>query len=188
MVTTQATRQRILLVNLVTASRLVFAAGVAVLTLWSRDQRWAIIASTALILAIEISDFADGHLARKHGAVSVWGKMFDPYVDSLSRLTVYWSLAVTGRCLAFVPLLMAMRDVTTAYARILLVRSGRDIGARFTGKLKAVVQGVCALLLMAGPLYCGRWEQHLIYVLSFLVAAVTLASLVDYGRAALRRS
>lgn len=180
-------RQRVLFVNIVTASRLVFAVPVAVLTLWSGGRPWAIAVSTALILVIELSDLADGYLARKHGAVSQWGRMFDPYADSLSRLTVYWSLAVVGRCLPFVPLVMAIRDVTTGYARILFTRQGRDVSARFTGKLKAMVQGICAPLLMAGPFYWGQWGRYFIWGLSFAVLAVCVASVIDYGRAALRQ-
>jgi CDP-diacylglycerol--glycerol-3-phosphate 3-phosphatidyltransferase len=181
-------RQGVLWINLVTGSRLVLALPVAVLTIWSRDRDWAVIASTGLVLAIELSDLLDGYLARRHGAVSPWGKVFDPYADSVSRLIVYWSLAMVGRCLAFVPLVMAIRDVTVGYARMFMMRRGEDVSARYTGKLKAMVQGVSALVLMCGPLYWGTWGDHVVYGLSFLVAAVTLASMVDYGRAALRPS
>lgn len=179
-------RRRILLVNLVTGSRLLFALPVAVLTLWSRDQVWAIVTGALLIGAVELSDLLDGYLARWHNSVSPFGKMFDPYADSISRLTIYWSLAVIGRCLVFVPLVMAIRDVTVGYSRIVMAREGKDVSARHTGKLKALVQGVSGPLLMAGPLYWGRAEGYIVYGLSFAVVVVTLASMVDYGRAALK--
>lgn len=180
--------KRVLWINLVTASRLALAVPVAVLTIWSGDHRWAIIASTALVVAIELSDLIDGQLARRHGAVSSWGKVFDPYADSVSRLIVYWSLAMVGRCLAFVPLVMAVRDVTVGYARMFMMRRGQDVSARYTGKLKAMVQGTSAFVLMSGPLYWGAWRAGLVYGLSFVVVGVTLASMVDYARAALRPS
>ena len=172
--------------NAVTASRLVLALPVAVLTLWSRDQPWAMAASTALIVAIELSDLADGYLARRSNSVSPFGKLFDPFADSVSRLTVYWSLAIIGRCLAFVPLVMAVRDVTVSYARIIMTKRGVDAGARHTGKLKALVQGTCGALLMAGPLYWGPWQQAFVIGLSTAVVLITVLSLLDYGRAALR--
>jgi phosphatidylglycerophosphate synthase len=112
--------------------------------------------------------------------------MFDPYSDSISRLTVYWSLAVIGRCLAVVPLIMAIRDVTVTYSRILLTRQGRDVSARRTGKLKALVQGFCAFPLMLAPLMPWRpWTGPVNAVLSAAVLIVTLASMVDYGMAAI---
>jgi len=181
-----STERRVLLINFVTASRLLMAAPVAVLARWSGSAQWAIVCSTLLVLAIEVSDLLDGWLARRHEAVSQWGKLFDPYADSLARLTVYWALAVVGRCLAPVPLIMAVRDVSVAYCRLLLMRRGRDVAARLTGKLKAMVQGACGLALMAGPLYWGRFGPAIIWTLSLAVIAISLASLTDYGRAALR--
>ncbi|KPK65057.1 MAG: hypothetical protein AMK73_04150, partial [Planctomycetes bacterium SM23_32] len=168
-------RREVLLVNLVTGSRLIFALPVAVLTFWSPGQTWAIVASTALIVAVELSDLFDGYLARRHDSVSPFGKMFDPYADSISRLTIYWSLAVIGRCVAFLPLVMAVRDVTVGYARIIMTRRGRDVAARRTGKLKALIQGACAPLLMAGPLYWRGAGSCVIWVLSLAVPAITLA-------------
>lgn len=175
-----------MLVNLVTGSRLAFAVPVLVLTAWSGTQTWAIALSALLVAALELSDVVDGYLARRHNSVSPFGKMFDPYADSISRLAVFWSLAVVGRCLAVVPLVMAVRDVTVSYSRMVMLKRGRDVAARFTGKVKAVVQGFSGLLLMAGPLYWGGAGHAVIYGLSALVLAVTLASMVDYGCAALR--
>lgn len=177
-----------LLINLVTASRVVLAVPVALLTVWAGNRMWAVAASVTLVVAIELSDLADGHLARRHNSVSHFGKVFDPYADSISRLVVYWSLAVVGRCLSFVPLVMGIRDVSVAYCRMHMMQHGMDVGARPTGKLKAFAQGVCALLLMAGPLYWGTSGRALTIGLSGVVILATAASMVDYGVAALRRS
>ena len=180
------------LINALTGSRLAFATAVAALTPWSRNERWAIIASIVLIVAIEMTDLFDGMLARQHGVVSTFGKLFDPYADSISRIIVYWSLAVVGRCFPVVPLVMAVRDISVTYIRILLTRQGRDVSARYTGKVKAWVQGVCAPFLMAGPgvawLHWTDWGTAMIWTGSIAVMAITLASLADYALAYLRKS
>jgi CDP-diacylglycerol--glycerol-3-phosphate 3-phosphatidyltransferase len=170
------------MLGLVTGSRLLFAAGVAVLTPWSGQAAWAVAASLVLIGLVEATDLADGYLARRHGLVSEFGRLFDPYCDSVSRLVVYWSLAVVGRCLAVVPLVMAVRDVTVSYARIIMRRRGMDVGARLAGKLKAIVQGVCAFALMSA---CPAWmgdaaRAGVFWVGSIAVLGVTLASMLDY--------
>jgi len=165
------------------------AVPVAALVPWSVHESWATAASLVLIVAIEVSDMLDGALARKINSTSQFGKVFDPYADSISRLIVYWSLAVLGRCLSFVPLVMAIRDVTVAYSRMVMMRRRMDVSARYTGKLKAVVQGVCALLLMAGPLYWSpQYARAVIITLSSAVMLVTVASMIDYGMAALKAS
>jgi CDP-diacylglycerol--glycerol-3-phosphate 3-phosphatidyltransferase len=178
----------LLLINIVTGSRLVMALPVAALVPWSAHEAWAMAASLVLILSIEVSDIVDGALARKINSTSQFGKVFDPYADSISRLIIYWSLAVLSRCLYFVPLVMAIRDVTVAYARMVMMRRGMDVSARYTGKLKAVVQGICAFLLMAGPLYWRDYQQVVVITLSSAVIIVTVASMIDYGVAALKES
>jgi phosphatidylglycerophosphate synthase len=81
---------------------------------------------------------------------------------------------------------MAIRDVTVTYSRILLTRQGRDVSARHTGKLKALVQGFCAFPLMLAPLMpWSPWQVSVNAVLSAAVLLVTLASMVDYGVAAI---
>jgi CDP-diacylglycerol--glycerol-3-phosphate 3-phosphatidyltransferase len=184
-------RQRSFWVNSVTGSRLFLAIGVAVLTPWLREGLWAIILATALVVLVEITDLIDGYLARLHDVVSDWGKMFDPYSDSIARLTIYWSLAVAGRCWVVLPLVMAVRDVTVGYARILMTRQGQSVAARYTGKLKALVQGAGALVLVSGPLWWGDPHGTLraivVHATSGLVLVITGGSMIDYAAAAFRR-
>lgn len=179
------------LVASVTASRLLFSMGIGALALFSiyqpslKDESWVVICSLVLLGLAEASDALDGHFARKYGVVSDFGKMFDPYCDSVSRLIIYWSLAVMGRVWVVVPLVMAVRDVTVSYARIILTRKGRDVSARVTGKLKAVVQGVCAPILMALIWVDARFQAQIMGACSVAVIIITLASMFDYASAAL---
>jgi len=183
-------RKFVVFLGWLTGSRLVFAAGVAVLALPSREAVWATVVSLVLLGLVELTDMLDGFLARRYDAVSDFGKAFDPYCDSVSRLMVYWALAVAGRCPAWVPLVMAVRDVTVSYARIMMTRRGCDVSARFSGKFKAVVQGACAFVLMAAlPQWMGAQACRAIYWgCGGAVAAVTLWSLYDYVMAALSGS
>ena len=153
---------------------------------------WATCTGLALVLVIEFTDAFDGYCARRFGVVSRLGKMLDPYMDSVSRLIVFWTLARSERCLAIVPLLMAIRDITCAYARIALSMSGRDVSARITGKIKAVVQGFAAGFLVAGPIYwhweCwhGKLATPSVWFWSLAVIAILLISMTDYVWAAAR--
>lgn len=166
-------------VQAVTASRLFLAVGVAVLTLWSGEM-WALYVSLALMGLAELSDLLDGMLARSLKAVTSFGKMFDPFCDSISRLIIFWALAVMDRTWAFVPLVMAVRDVTVAYCRVNLAGVGRDVSARVSGKVKAWIQGLGGFALMAIPLYPEGWENPVKWVASIAVLAITLYSMVDY--------
>ncbi len=145
------------------------------------DHGPVLLVSCALLLGlIELTDVMDGLMARKYGLVTEWGAMLDPYSDSSTRLLVYWGLAVSGLALPFVPLVMAMRDVAVAYCRIVMSSRGKTVSARLSGKIKAVVQGTLAPVLVLGPLYwpyVGEWTMP---VLSIIVAVVTAWSVSHY--------
>lgn len=41
---------------------------------------------------IEITDFVDGRVARKTDSVTPFGKVFDPFADSVARLTYFLAI------------------------------------------------------------------------------------------------
>lgn len=139
----------------------------------------------ALLGLIEISDLLDGFSARRLGIVSEEGAMLDPYADSVSRLIVFWSMASVNYIIFLVPLVMALRDVTVAYSRIVLTRHNRSVAAKKSGKIKAIVQGVGAFAILLGPVYwkwIGTWPK---VVLSWIVIIATAASVVEYAASAI---
>lgn len=173
-----------------TVSRVGFAIALAIILPGRQDTMWGACVGLALVLLIEFTDALDGYCARRWGVVSRLGKMLDPYTDSVSRLIVFWTLARSERCFEIVPLLMAIRDITCAYARIALSMSGRDVSARMTGKIKAVVQGFAAGFLVGGPIYwnwaCwnGKLKTPSIWFWSLPVVIILVVSMVDYSWAA----
>ena len=67
--------------NTLTAARIV-AAPVALYLLWG-GSAWEQTAGTALFIAAAITDYLDGHLARRHGTVSRLGQFMDPLADKI---------------------------------------------------------------------------------------------------------
>ena len=183
---TEKSNGMFVLVQLFTLIRIPIAILLAILLI--NTNQWTylnILVYAGLSGLIEISDLLDGHFARKYGIVTEWGAMLDPYADSVSRLITYWGLAMAGLVVPFVPLSMALRDITVAYCRITLSRFGKTVSAKRSGKIKAVFQGVGAILIIFGPLYwpfTGRWIVHL---LSWLIIGVTLISIVEYAAGAI---
>lgn len=178
------------LVQLLTLSRIPMAI-IFGLTLSFSDWSYGILLfCLALLGLIEISDLLDGFSARRLDIVSEEGAMLDPYADSVSRLIVFWSLASasvrgTHYIIFLVPLVMAVRDVTVAYSRIVLTRHNRSVAAKKSGKIKAIVQGVGAFLILLGPVYwnlTGTWTTG---VLSWIVIIATAASVVEYAASAI---
>ena len=153
-----------------------------------KESPFVLIVCTVLLVLMELTDLLDGIIARRTGVVSEWGATLDPYADSISRITVYWALAYRGFAMALVPLVMACRDVTVAYSRIVLARLGRSVAAKRSGKIKGEVQSVGGVLILLGPFYwpyTGEWTMQ---ALSWTVIVVTLGSVVEYVVAALAAS
>ena len=137
-----------------------------------------------LLTLIEVSDGLDGFLARKFKVVSEVGAMFDPYTDAISRVIVYYSFAVNHMALFAVPMVMGIRDVTVAYCRIILTRRGKSVAALKSGKIKAIIQAVCAFALCLSPLVFKSTDHVFYLIVSWLVIVATSASCLEYIYAA----
>ena len=174
-----------ILIQSVTLARIPLAIVFSIVLHTKEFAVHTLIWSTALLVLIEATDLLDGIFARRHSLVSEYGAMLDPFADSLSRLIIYWSLASQGLVLFLVPLCMALRDITVAYARILLAKKAQSVSARSSGKIKASVQAVGSFLLLFGPVYWNITGDWTINVLSGIIITVTLLSTVEYVRDAI---
>lgn len=115
--------------------------------------------------------------------------MLDPYSDSVSRLIVYFGLGQAGLIHPALVLVMAVRDVSVSYCRILLTQSGQSVAAMLSGKIKAVVQAVgayVALLSVCLPLVTDSTNAAMAvyWGVTIVVAVVTLWSIVEYAQSA----
>lgn len=174
-----------ILVQLLTLSRIPMAI-IFGLVLNSCQWSYGLLLFCLVLLGlIELSDLLDGYSARRLGIVSEEGAMLDPYADSVSRLIVFWSLASVHYILFLVPLVMALRDVTVAYSRIILTKNNRSVAAKLSGKIKAIVQGVGAFVILLGPVYWGVTGEWTKQALSWIIIIATAASVFEYAASAI---
>ncbi|MEA3226517.1 MAG: CDP-alcohol phosphatidyltransferase family protein [Planctomycetota bacterium] len=177
-------RSHFLFVFLLTLLRGPLAISFAVLFLTVGPGWTRVVLGLFMLGAMELTDLLDGLVARRFDVVTEWGAALDPYMDSFSRLIVYWTLACVGLTLPLVPLVMALRDVTVAYCRIFLARAGHTVAANWSGKVKAVVQGVTAIVIVSEPIYSPLLGSWLTSLGVWVVIVVTLASAVQYVKQA----
>jgi CDP-diacylglycerol--glycerol-3-phosphate 3-phosphatidyltransferase len=140
-----------------------------------------------LLLISEFSDLMDGYLARRWDQVSDFGKILDPMADSLFRVSVFLTFTLPP---ISVPLLlvfiMIYRDSVISTLRTLCAFRGHALGARISGKIKAVIQGVSAIVIvLLFALYSNQLlpleDLHGISLwICIFVAAYTLFSGFDY--------
>ncbi|MEM9219658.1 MAG: CDP-diacylglycerol--glycerol-3-phosphate 3-phosphatidyltransferase [Cyanobacteria bacterium P01_F01_bin.150] len=109
----------------------------------SDQYRWW---SVGIFLAVALTDWLDGYLARKLNQVSDIGKFLDPLVDKLLVLIVFLALIEMQLISAWGVGLILAREMAIAGWR---VNQPKVSGANIWGKLKTVSQIVAIALLIA---------------------------------------
>jgi CDP-diacylglycerol--glycerol-3-phosphate 3-phosphatidyltransferase len=151
--------------NILTLSRIVFAVVIVFLLEQSSatGNMWA-----AIFFAIaSITDFYDGHIAKKRGLVSDFGKIMDPIADKILLLSIFGVLAHIGMIACWIFIVIAMREVLVTASRLWAMRQGQVLAAERAGKIKTVIQiiAVSAILLY---LVAQQTESHWFYNVKYL--------------------
>jgi CDP-diacylglycerol--glycerol-3-phosphate 3-phosphatidyltransferase len=157
---------------------------------WERGGAgWTVPVLWALFIICEITDLLDGKIARARNEVGDFGKLFDPFADTLMRITYFLCFVVDGLLPSFLFLIVLYREFGILFLRILMMKKGVAQGARQGGKIKAVLYmcaGAFALLASSalrlgfsavfGPLKAAA------LALFALSVAASLFSFFDYVR------
>jgi CDP-diacylglycerol--glycerol-3-phosphate 3-phosphatidyltransferase len=139
-----------------------------------------------LVVAFELTDLADGYVARRLEQTSQLGKILDPLADSVSRFTVFLGFLTLDYCHVWAIACIFYRDSIVSTVRILAASQGVIVSARWSGKVKAIVQGTVIIVILAASCFrtqLGWGEDKVIELASplmWFVAGVTLFSLFDY--------
>jgi len=140
-----------------------------------------------LLIICECSDLFDGFLARKRNQVTDLGKVLDPMADSITHISLF--LTFTQGFIQL-PLLLVFvflyRDLFISTLRTLCALRGVALAARFSGKVKAVIQATVAflILLLMIPYTTGLLSLDILRQASLFLVSVsalyTVISIVDY--------
>ncbi len=140
-----------------------------------------------IVAICELSDFFDGFLARKHNKVTDLGKVLDPMADSIFRLTVFLSFTQGVIQLPLlIVLIFLLRESIVTSLRTLCALQGVALAARFSGKVKAIMQATVAffMLILMAVYSRGCLALELFQTMSFYAAGIaalyTLVSGCEY--------
>ena len=140
-----------------------------------------------LLVICESTDVLDGILARKRNEVTDLGKVLDPMADSITHISLFltFTQGFVGLPLLLV-LVFLYRDLFISTLRTLCALRGVALAARFSGKMKAILQATVAFVIVIlmipytlGLLPLALFQQ--ICLISVSIAALyTLISIGDY--------
>ncbi len=141
-------------------------------------QLHADVLALVFFLLASFTDWMDGHLARKHGHVTNFGKFLDPVADKLLVLSTLIALTGLDRFPAWVCIIVLFRELAVDGLRLVAAQRGQVIAAGQLGKIKTTLQmtAIVVVLLNNAPFGSFPMDQVLIY----LAVAMTIWSGVDY--------
>jgi CDP-diacylglycerol--glycerol-3-phosphate 3-phosphatidyltransferase len=150
--------------------------------LWTVPVLWIIFAVS------EFTDFLDGFLARKLGRVSDFGKLFDPFADTLTQITYFLCFVQDGILPGILFLLVLYREFSILFVRNLMLRKGIAMGARISGKIKTVTYILtiaCALFASSVVRLGGTSSRFMFFSIVALVifcisVVLSIVSFFDY--------
>jgi CDP-diacylglycerol--glycerol-3-phosphate 3-phosphatidyltransferase len=103
----------------------------------------------ALLSVSELSDAVDGYLARKYNQVTDLGKVLDPMADSIARISVFLTFTLEPVKLPMILVFIFLyRDSVVSTLRTMCALNGFALAARWSGKVKAVVQAIAAFIVL----------------------------------------
>jgi cardiolipin synthase (CMP-forming) len=143
---------------------------------------------TVLFVAVAITDWLDGYLARKLNQTSAFGAFLDPVADKFLICAALLVLLELNRVHALVAFVIIGREIAISALREWMAQIGasRSVAVHMLGKLKTVAQMVAIpFLLFHGKLF-GVIDTHVWGTVLILIAAVlTIWSMVYYLQKAL---
>ncbi len=173
--------------NLPNKLSLIRIASVPVITLLLVLDGWMWTRYVALFLFIvsAITDFVDGHLARKYNLVTNFGKFIDPVADKMLVLSTLIMLSWHGLLPAWIVVAVLFRELAVDGLRLVAVEQGKVIAAGKLGKIKTTVQ---ITLIIVHLVYFAHFPllHYLAYWLmiptQIAMLIMTIWSGIDYFR------
>ena len=99
-----------------------------------------------------VTDYLDGHIARKYNQVTAFGKFMDPLADKLLVMAALLVFVQWGQAPAWAVFIILAREFAVTGLRLVAAADGTVIAAGISGKVKTFSSLVCLCLMMT-PLH-----------------------------------
>lgn len=170
--------------NAVTITRMILA--LPLLAFVARDGASYIALAAWIVLAG--SDGLDGYLARRHGTTRS-GAFLDPLADKVLVLGAAWALVAAGTFWWLPVVVITARELGISIFRSIYARRGIAVPARYTAKVKTVVQEVAIGFALLPPVVDhASWVPTTVLWIAVALTVSIGVSYVTDGKRALSRT
>ena len=128
----------------------------------------------ALFVLAGLTDFFDGFIARLWDEKTKLGSILDPLADKMLTLAAFLGLMSTATASAWAIFIILTREFFITGLRVVAVSDGKQVAAKWSGKLKTTVQLIAiGFLIMHWPFA---------EILLWAAVAVTVYSGFEYAK------
>lgn len=166
-------RKQLTIPNLLTLVRLLAIPFMAWL-IYDEVRPWK---AFCVFLAIWVTDFLDGYIARHCNQITELGKIFDPVVDKIFQLTTAVMLFLVGRLPLWVPAFILVKELLMVIGGAVLLHKKTVVSSRWAGKAATFLFALGFGLLFLLP----SERLYLAGYLFLLPAACSLLAFVLYA-------
>ena len=138
------------------------------------------IVTGVLFIVASLTDFVDGHIARKYNMVTDFGKMLDAIADKVLVNAILVILASTGFISAIIPVVIVVRDIVVDTIKMVAGNKGRVVAAIYTGKIKTACMMVGITLTLFYNLPFELWNIRVSDALLIIAAVLSVVSAIQY--------
>ena len=135
---------------------------------------WMLI-SLGLFMIASLTDYVDGHIARKYNQVSDFGKFLDPLADKLLVIAAMTMFCEWDMMPAWALMIVLTREFAVTGLRLVAVGKGKVIAAGWSGKIKtaSTMIGLCAWMAFPTIAVLG-------WIITGVIVVTTVYSGIEY--------
>lgn len=152
------------------------------------DDRTRNLIATVMFVAVALTDWADGWLARRLNQTSAFGAFLDPVADKFLVCASLLVLVQLDRVSALIALVIIGREIAISALREWMAQIGaaRSVAVHMLGKLKTTAQMLAIPFLLYDGALLGVVDTRLWgTVLIYIAALLTVWSMAYYLRKAI---
>ena len=129
--------------------------------LLSIEGEWMKTAALVAFVIAAITDFLDGHIARKHNLITNFGKLMDPLADKVLMCAGFVLLTRLELIPAWMVVMILSREFLVTGLRLLASAEGVVLAAENLGKYKTIMQIVTVIYFL---LYLATTDAWLNFI------------------------
>ncbi|MGX9359224.1 CDP-diacylglycerol--glycerol-3-phosphate 3-phosphatidyltransferase, partial [Mycoplasma sp. 2575] len=117
--------------------------------------------NVSIFIIAMVTDFIDGHIARKTKTISQFGKIFDPIADKIATIMMLLFISIMNYSFLPIVVLFIIRDILVDGARVYAVKKDIKVAANWWGKIKTIIVSLAIITIAFSAPWFTNFDNDL---------------------------